>query len=186
MSTTRNTEHDIEKISQVMDKLAKLILAKQNDGTQLRLEYEYKLKELNTLISLLLNLSKNINDNPLGNQGEFQLNETELDKILRNGIEVIEKDDHKKYALIPIIENNKNLGDYTNKEIEVGSIEKQSSPASSSSGPLLGKEISSNQTSSNKTDKKKKKKKNKIACSFCHEIGHTRAKCQKRLLTPLT
>lgn len=29
---------------------------------------------------------------------------------------------------------------------------------------------------------KKKRKKNKIACSFCHEIGHTRAKCETRLI----
>ncbi|QLQ79588.1 hypothetical protein HG537_0C02350 [Torulaspora globosa] len=27
-----------------------------------------------------------------------------------------------------------------------------------------------------------KKKKNKIACSFCSEIGHTRAKCPKRIV----
>lgn len=29
--------------------------------------------------------------------------------------------------------------------------------------------------------KKKKKKKNKIHCSFCNEVGHTRAKCPKKL-----
>ncbi|CAR30367.1 uncharacterized protein KLTH0H08030g [Lachancea thermotolerans CBS 6340] len=27
-----------------------------------------------------------------------------------------------------------------------------------------------------------KKKKNKIPCSYCHEAGHTRARCEKRLL----
>lgn len=29
--------------------------------------------------------------------------------------------------------------------------------------------------------KKKKKKRNKIHCSFCKEIGHTRARCPKKL-----
>lgn len=38
------------------------------------------------------------------------------------------------------------------------------------------------------TQKKKsrKKKKNKIPCSFCHQTGHTRAHCQKRLLTDIS
>lgn len=32
------------------------------------------------------------------------------------------------------------------------------------------------------TQRRKSRKKNKIACSFCHEIGHTRAKCENRLI----
>lgn len=31
------------------------------------------------------------------------------------------------------------------------------------------------------TPKKKKKKKNKIHCSYCNEVGHTRARCPKKL-----
>ncbi|AET40607.1 uncharacterized protein Ecym_6225 [Eremothecium cymbalariae DBVPG len=31
-------------------------------------------------------------------------------------------------------------------------------------------------------NKGKRKKKNQIACSYCHEIGHTRGACEKRLL----
>lgn len=30
--------------------------------------------------------------------------------------------------------------------------------------------------------KSNRKKKNRIACSFCNEVGHTRAKCAKRLV----
>lgn len=32
------------------------------------------------------------------------------------------------------------------------------------------------------TTKPKKKKKNRIPCSFCHEVGHTRAKCEAKLM----
>ncbi|CCE64225.1 hypothetical protein TPHA_0H00140 [Tetrapisispora phaffii CBS 4417] len=33
--------------------------------------------------------------------------------------------------------------------------------------------------------KSKNKKKNKIRCSYCNETGHTRAKCEMKLMTPI-
>ncbi|CCF57269.1 hypothetical protein KAFR_0C02760 [Kazachstania africana CBS 2517] len=139
---------DITKISQAMDILARLILEKQKDGTQLKMEYEHKLKELNNLINLILNLGKTSVDD---SNPKLKVDCNELDKLLRNRIEIVEKDDKKRYALIPVSEANE----------EDSMKESITSP---------------------KDSKKKKKKKNKILCSYCHESGHTRASCEKKLL----
>lgn len=137
---SEKTEEDIKKISNAMDILANLLLQKRQSDTQAKIEYQNKLNELNKLINMILALNQKNNDS-------YEINETELDRLLRNGLEIIEKgEDKQKYALIPIIESNKD------KNI----------PES--------------------LKKKKKKKKNKINCSYCNEIGHTRANCPKKLL----
>lgn len=153
MASNSQRDDDFKRISDAMDVLAKLIIEKRQDGTQLQVEYQHKLKQLNKVISLILGVS----NSKLSDQGRssLQVDEPRLDEILRTGVEIIEKDDidgsHPggKYALIPVIEQ-----DVVNSE-----------------QPLVEK-------------KKKKKKKNKIPCSFCNEIGHTRAKCGKRILHP--
>ena len=128
------TENDIVRLSQAMDALAKLIISKQKDGSQLQVEYEHKLKELEKFINLLLGLHEST--------GGSVMNTSVLDKVLRNGIEILEKDD-QKYALIPV--KARTEGDTTH--IIQGATSKKSS----------------------------KKKKNKIKCSFCQQVGHTRA-----------
>ncbi|QHS72924.1 uncharacterized protein SPAR_E02130 [Saccharomyces paradoxus] len=137
------TENDIVRLSQAMDALAKLIISKQKDGSQLQVEYEHKLKELEKFINLLLGLHEST--------GGSVMNTSVLDKVLRNGIEILEKDD-QKYALIPV--KARTEGDTTH--IIQGATSKKSS----------------------------KKKKNKIKCSFCQQVGHTRARCGVRLTVP--
>lgn len=145
MSSQKERADDVQRISQAMDVLAKLILEKQKDGTVLLIEYQRKMKQLDRLINMILNLSQRDQNQQLVVDTNY------LDKVLRDGVEVIVRTDEqnqiKKYALIPVIE--------------------QSGGGNAPS-----------------TSKSKKKKKNKIPCSFCHEIGHTRAKCEKRLLHP--
>lgn len=151
MSGSTKTEEDIRKVSAAMDMLAKLIIQKQQDGTQLKIEYQHKLKELNNLINLLLNINTQISEkNP--EMVEYNVNETELDRILRNGINIEERNG-QEYALIPVKRQ--------------GRIEQVLTDSAAV------------------TAKKKKKKKNKISCSYCHEQGHTRAHCQKKLLNPI-
>ena len=91
--SSNKTENDIVRLSQAMDVLAKLIISKQKDGSQLQVEYEHKLKELEKFINLLLGL----HESTVGSI----MNTSVLDMVLRNGIEIMEKDD-QKYALIPI------------------------------------------------------------------------------------
>lgn len=79
-----------------------------------------------------------------------------LDRILRTGVEIIEGKGKQRYALIPVM-NDCTKDKITDKDPDI---------------PVTSKNT-------------KKKKKNKIACSYCHEIGHTRAKCEKRLLNPM-
>ncbi|CAI4038608.1 hypothetical protein SMKI_05G2190 [Saccharomyces mikatae IFO 1815] len=137
---SKRTENDIIRLSQAMDSLAKLIISKRKDGSQLQVEYNRKLKELENFINLLLGLNENTGSNVM--------NTSVLDVILRNGIDILEKDD-QKYALIPII-----------PKTEVDAINNAQVATSKRSG---------------------KKKKNKIKCSFCHQVGHTRARCDVRL-----
>lgn len=146
---SRKTEEDIKKLSQAMDALAKLFIEKRQDGTQLQLEYQHKLEKLNSFVTMMLGMNET--ETGIG----YELDSKQLEVLLRNDIEIIEKETRaadpnnpnqlQKYALIPIAfpPSNKN-------------------------------NINSN--------KRKKKKKNKIACSFCNEPGHTRAKCEKKLL----
>ncbi|CAI4060610.1 hypothetical protein SKDZ_05G2160 [Saccharomyces kudriavzevii ZP591] len=94
MSKTPNKSgDDIVRLSQAMDALAKLIISKQKDGSQLQVEYTHKLKELENVINLLLGLNEGTGDSVMDTGA--------LDVILRNSIEVLEKGD-QKYALIPI------------------------------------------------------------------------------------
>lgn len=153
MARNSQINDDFKRISDAMDVLAKLIIQKRQDGTQLQVEYQHKLNQLNKLINLILQLSNSkLCDEE---KSSLQVDESRLDEILRTGIEIIEKkdeDDHHrngKYALIPVMEQD----------------------VVTSEQPLMEK-------------KKKKKKKNKICCSFCNEVGHTRAKCEKRMLHP--
>ena len=72
----------------------------------------------------------------------------------------MEGEDGKKFALIPVVEE---------KPVY--------SPGSWTKIKCSGKYTSS-QTGG------RRQKKNKIRCSYCNEIGRTRARCEKRLLTP--
>lgn len=137
------TEDDIVRLSQAMDALAKLIISKQKDGSQLQVEYKHKLKELEKVINLVLSLNDSAGTSVMDANG--------LDTMLRNGIEVLERDD-RRYALIPI--KPKEEGDSTDTPRDAAS------------------------------KKSNKKKKNKIKCSFCHQPGHTRARCETRLAQP--
>ncbi|EJS43957.1 YER137C [Saccharomyces arboricola H-6] len=87
------TEDDIIRLSRAMDALAKLIISKQKDGFQLQVEYKHKLEELEKVINLLLGLNNG--------SGSSVTDTNALDSILRNGIEIVEKD-NQEYALIPI------------------------------------------------------------------------------------
>lgn len=141
---------NITKVSQSMDVLARAILEKQRHDQQLKVEYERKLNELTQLIDIVLKLQK-----PTDGAGH-SVDTALLDKILEQGLEIVEKD-NAKYVLIPIAEDEK-------KDVDTdGTVDTE--------------------TSSTKP-KRNRKKKNKISCSYCHEIGHTRAKCEKRLLSP--
>lgn len=141
---------NITKVSQSMDVLARAILEKQRHDQQLKVEYERKLNELTQLIDIVLKLQK-----PTDGTGH-SVDTALLDKILEQGLEIVEKN-NSKYVLIPIAEDEK-------KDVDTDGIV--------------------DTETSNTKPKRNRKKKNKIPCSYCHEIGHTRAKCEKRLLSP--
>ncbi|EDO19458.1 hypothetical protein Kpol_1002p107 [Vanderwaltozyma polyspora DSM 70294] len=105
------------------------------------------------------NLETFINlSNELFKGNKVILDKGKIEKILikdKNKFDIIENDKHEKFILLPVIDDNVEIVD---------------------------KDINDD---SKLTTKKKKKKKNKIACSFCNEIGHTRANCQKRLMKPI-
>ncbi|QLG71086.1 hypothetical protein HG535_0B01240 [Zygotorulaspora mrakii] len=143
----RNAEEDIRKISQAMDALAKLIIEKRQDGTQLQLEYQHKLERLNQVIELILGMRHNESET------RYELDANHLDRLLRGNIEIVEK------------------------TVETLSTNSQAQAESYALIPIVKKSHAS-ETSIHR----KKKKKNKICCSFCNEPGHTRAKCEKKLL----
>lgn len=145
--------NDVIKISSTLDSIAKLILARRKQTEPIKndieTEYNTKLNHLNTLINSILKLNEYNESNT-----NSIVDTTKLDTLLKDKIDIIEKDG-QSFALIPIKKeittDNNNYDDIiidTNKK--------------------------------NKK-KKKKKKKNKIPCSFCNEPGHTRARCDKRL-----
>lgn len=98
----KKTEEDIQRISYAMDMMAKLILQKREGDAQLKAEYQKKLEQVNTLINMLLAL----NDRKTG---PMVVDESALDKLLKNGVDFIEKDEaggKQRYALIPVMPGN--------------------------------------------------------------------------------
>ena len=95
-----NFNNDILKLSKTLDSIAKVILAerKQTETISKDLENEYsnKLKNLNTLINLILKL----NDTDDSKVSPI-VDTTRLDVLLKDKIDIIEKDG-QSYALIPI------------------------------------------------------------------------------------
>ncbi|CAL9728731.1 hypothetical protein MOUN0_E04478 [Monosporozyma unispora] len=140
-------DNDIVKLSHAMDVMAKIILEKRKQSNLNNvkmtntMEYDTKLKNLNDLINMILRLNSDKNEN------NNIVDTTKLDILLRNKVDIIEKDG-QSYALIP--------------------IKKEDTPVTINNINNIKK-------------KSNKKKKNKILCSFCHEPGHTRAHCEKRL-----
>ncbi|KAI8383499.1 uncharacterized protein CGFF_04947 [Nakaseomyces glabratus] len=57
--------------------------------------------------------------------------------------------------------------------IATGVVKKPQDGSQEPQGPQVQQQM--------QTPKKKKKKKNKIHCSYCNEVGHTRARCPKKL-----
>lgn len=141
--------NDIVKISQAMDAIAKLIIEKRKDKQQQdtnKDEYQVKLNNLTNLLNMILRL--NTEDHTINKDNNI-VDITRLDTLLKDKIDIIDKDG-QEFALIPIVRGqNPDTFDGTDKP----------SPKK----------------------KNKKKKKNKILCSFCHQPGHTRAHCEKKL-----
>lgn len=138
--TAKDCGDDIRRLSEAMDVLAKLVLEQRKEGGSLQLEYQRKIDGLDRFINMILQLRRED-----GEFGEWEVDKMHFARMLRDGIEIIERPDKKrtcnrKYALVPVVERSNAVG------------------------------------------KPGKKKKNKIACSFCSEIGHTRAKCPKRMV----
>ncbi|CAL9734364.1 hypothetical protein MOSE0_E04302 [Monosporozyma servazzii] len=106
--------NDILRISQAMDAMAKLIIEKRkqaglnnnnNTTTEKKTEYDMKLKKLNDLINMILNLNNNDTNNNNSNQIPHIMDETKLDELLRDEIEFIEREG-QSYALIPVKMND--------------------------------------------------------------------------------
>lgn len=94
----KKTAEDIQRISHAMDMMAKLILQKREGDAQVKLEYQKKLEQVNTLINMLLALNEQKN-------GPTVVDESSLDKLLRDGVDIIEKgegESKQRYALIPV------------------------------------------------------------------------------------
>ena len=161
--TERETklENDIIRISHAMDVLADLFRKQRQDGEQIKIEYERRLEEVNKVINILLSLKRSTQQQA-GEEGtnNMMVDSDALDSILNNGIEIMEREDGKKFALIPVVE------------------EKPVYPPTAGQGSNAQQNRHTSQTGG------RRQKKNKIRCSYCNEIGHTRAHCERRLLTP--
>jgi len=97
-SNSKNSGDDIKRVSDAMDVLAKLIIQRRKDNNQVKIDYEKKLQEVDKLINMILALNRK-------DESRYSVDTTELDKILNDGVEIIEKGENKqKYALIPIVE----------------------------------------------------------------------------------
>ena len=155
-------ENDIIRISHAMDVLADLFRKQRLDGEQIKTEYERRLEEVNKVINILLSLKRRSAQQQAGEEGttNMMVDSDALDSILNNGIEIMEREDGKKFALIPVVE------------------EEPVYPPKAGQRSNAQESIRTSQTGG------RRQKKNKIRCSYCNEIGHTRARCEKRLLTP--
>lgn len=144
--------NDIIKISNALDSIAKLIIARRKQtetiNKDIETEYNNRLRHLNTLINLILKLNENDQSNI-----NTIVDTTKLDALLKDKIDIIEKDG-QSFALIPV-KNEYTTGNnvYDDTLVDENKLKK----------------------------KTRKKKKNKIPCSFCNQPGHTRAHCDKRL-----
>ncbi|CCK69954.1 uncharacterized protein KNAG_0D02030 [Huiozyma naganishii CBS 8797] len=95
----QENKEDVVQVSEAMDRIAKLILAKrvsERSPSQppVKLDYESKLDHLSNLIDSLLSSSQ-LRDIPL------QVDREKLDSTFSGKVEIIEKQG-QKYALIPV------------------------------------------------------------------------------------
>lgn len=115
MTTLNNNNgEEIKRVSDTMDILAKLIIQRRQISTQTKVDYDKKLKEVDKLINMILALNRR-DDN------QQVVDTTALDKILNEGVEIIERDNgetKQKFALIPICEK------YTTENDEITTISK--------------------------------------------------------------
>lgn len=115
--------NDILRISHAMDAMAKLIIEKRkqaginNTMTENKTEYDTKLKNLNDLLNMILNLN---NTNSGDDQISHIVDETKLDVLLRNKIDFIEREG-QEYALIPVTKKNQTVN---NDTIDISTIKK--------------------------------------------------------------
>lgn len=92
--------NDVIKISSTLDSIAKLILARRKQTEPIKndieTEYNTKLNHLNTLINSILKLNEYNESNT-----NSIVDTTKLDTLLKDKIDIIEKDG-QSFALIPI------------------------------------------------------------------------------------
>lgn len=92
--------NDIIKISNALDSIAKLIIARRKQtetiNKDIETEYNNRLRHLNTLINLILKLNENDQSNI-----NTIVDTTKLDALLKDKIDIIEKDG-QSFALIPV------------------------------------------------------------------------------------
>ncbi|SMN18487.1 similar to Saccharomyces cerevisiae YER137C Putative protein of unknown function [Maudiozyma saulgeensis] len=106
---------EIKRVSDAMDVLAKIIIQRRKDNNQVKVDYEKKLHEVEKLINMILALNQK-------DENGFSADTTELDRILNNGVEIIENGERKqKYALIPIVKtestiHHNTIDDLSNKK----------------------------------------------------------------------
>mgnify|MGYP003365751764 CR=1 FL=1 len=102
MTTPNNNGEEIKRVSDTMDILAKLIIQRRQISTQTKLDYDKKLQEVDKLINMILALNRK-------DDMQQVVDTTALDKILNDGVEIIERDNDgikQKFALIPICDHN--------------------------------------------------------------------------------
>lgn len=156
----------IVELSNSVDKLAKAVAEKNKELDKLKQSYEEKIDQLNECILLL----------------------TEGIKKSEEFTEYTLLDDYKKAITCSNCRSSV-VFDENYLVVPLGKISKQIQ------GTELSKKFHQLEISrsteqkgeklSTVKPKKKERTKNKIICSYCKKPGHTRAKCEARLSTPL-
>lgn len=110
MTTSNKDGEEIKRVSDTMDILAKLIIQRRQISTQSHNDYDKKLHEVDKLINMILAL------NHRDTETQQIVDTNALDKILNEGVEIIERDNNgklQKFALIPICDPNEPNGEIT-------------------------------------------------------------------------
>ncbi|RLV95490.1 hypothetical protein JA1_001038 [Spathaspora sp. JA1] len=155
----------IVELSATVDKLARIINQKNKELEELKQGYDQKLHVINNYIRTL--------EDCIGDSSKEAIDDEDFVKMISSNIEC----PNCKHS---IWNNSQESGEYI--LLPRHQLKHLIHEPSHEHEPTISTSTNTNTTVPRP---KKHKNKSKINCSFCGEPGHTRAKCNERLTTPI-